>query len=255
MTTNEQIPIISLTIIHEKLPGELLESLSVPVQPDLLPLATMPDQTMNTDEQRIPDRTVQDVLSASLEPTKINHNEGTGEIMPIITFVSTEKVNDHDEFFDVESEYILSSDKPPITLAEAEKLQHDAAIEQKDENFVEADLDLASKTMSTILDPLSTSSIETNETEEKSIDKTESLGQKNTEDVYSSETPSVSQQELLRPKFSFRLKPTITINAGDNLKLEVHFLGQPEPKVKQEIFSHMIIDYLHRSHGISNPMY
>ena len=82
----------------------------------------MPDQTTNTDEQRIPDRTVQDVLSASLEPTKINHIEGSVEMMPIISFTSTDKVKDHDEFFDVESEYIVSSEKPPITLAEAEKL-------------------------------------------------------------------------------------------------------------------------------------
>jgi hypothetical protein len=187
----------------------------------------MPDQTMNTDEQRIPDRTVQDVLSASLEPTKINHNEGTGEIMPIISFASTEKVKDHDEFFDVESEYILSPEKPPITLAEAEKLQHDAAIEQKDENFFEPELDLA-----LVKIPSTEINNAKNLSEEKFTDKTESLNQKNTEEIHSSKTSSVGQQELLRPKFSFRLKPSITINAGDNLKLEVHFLGQPEPKVR-----------------------
>ncbi len=180
-TINEPSSIISLTIINEKLPGESLESLSVPVQTDLLPLATMPDQTTNTDEQRIPDRTVQDVLSASLEPTKINHIESSVEMMSIISFVSTEKVKDYDEFFDVESEYISISEKPPITLAEAEKLQHDAAIEQKDENYIESELDLPLTTISAIVEhsltPLLRIATEKSDTEnvleEKLADKIE----------------------------------------------------------------------------------
>ncbi|CAF4347458.1 unnamed protein product, partial [Adineta steineri] len=34
---------------------------------------------------------------------------------------------------------------------------------------------------------------------------------------------------LIQPKFSLRLKPTITIDHDDKLQLEVHFTGQPEP--------------------------
>jgi len=317
---HEQPSIISLTIINEKLPGESLESLSVPVHTDLLPLATMPDQTTNTDEQRIPDRTVQDVLSASLEPTKINHIEGIVEMIPMISFASIEKVKDHEEFFDIESE------KPPITLAVAEKLQHDAAIEQKDEDFVEPELDLTipitvepslkkndienvseEKSVDQIefnkkLKPInkkktmvSRNSIEKNE-EQTTIQKLKSVDkQKSTETILdksqitktsinqtasaessneqnkiagkkiesfnqnskqlsvshqeSSSNTSIAQidQEFLRPKFSFRLKPTITINDGDNLKLEVHFIGQPKPKVQNKSF-HILISnlYFHR---------
>ncbi len=264
-TMNEQSSIISLTIINEKLPGESLESLSVPIQTDLLPLATMPDQTNNTDEQRIPDRTVQDVLSASLEPTKMNHIDGIVEMMPIISFISTEKIKDHDEFFDAESEYIVPSEKLPIiTLAEAEKLQHDAAIEQKDDDFVEPELNLitveyslkknniengleekSDKPINKKKTLVSRNSVEKNEEDksfnQKKIDENQSSKnslvlrespQIETIKILSSDTPIVQiEQEFLRPKFSFRLKPTITINNGDNLKLEVHFIGQPEPNV------------------------
>ena len=37
--------------------------------------------------------------------------------------------------------------------------------------------------------------------------------------------------EPVRPKFTVRLKPTITINQNDQLYLEVHFIGRPEPDV------------------------
>jgi len=354
--------------------------LSVPAQPDLLPLATMPDQTKTTDEQRVPDRIVQDVLSASLEPTKANHIEGTLEI---ISFTSTEKlsnsliINDHDEYFDVESESpneiikadvtsISLSEKPPITLAEAEKIQHDAA----NDDFYEAQVELTptnvsatvkhftsieskakslpflspllptktaampnvsteksankkkekaiptiqqtisdkksktngshrlvdkneeqltdeQKSTETMSDKHSTKSVnqivsheveKLKSTEDKKsplqnvpdkkkkdqiiIEKlipAESLDQKPTNKVQSLKTPSVSQnessqidasietssiitpiiqtqQELLRPKFSLRLKPTITVNHEDKLPLEVHFIGQPEPEVNQSSF-------------------
>lgn len=263
---DDQTPIISSMNINEKSTGDLLESLSVPVQPDLLPLATMPDQTTTTDEQRIPDRTVQDVLSASLEPTRVNHHEGLGEIMSNTSFVSTEKSKDHEEFFDVEAE------KPPITLAEAEKLQHDAAVEQKDEeicNESKHDLVLTTATLHRVDHSLSCSTeinskqdifqeIPTDDTqndtkktdlthyhtdkfdEAMNVGKFQSNGElpvvvsgnkqqiKETSLVTS---PAVCEPEFVRPKFSVRLKPTITFNVGDDLKLEVHFIGQPEPKV------------------------
>ena len=47
-----------------------MESLLVPAQPNLLPLATMPDETTSTDELHASDKTVQDILSVTLEPTK-----------------------------------------------------------------------------------------------------------------------------------------------------------------------------------------
>ena len=173
---NDPLPIISLTIINEKSTGE---SLSVPIQSDLLPLATMPDQTANIDEQH---RMVQDVLAASFEPMK-NHNlESTIDHIPPVVSSTTDKVVDHEELFDVESNLIVPTEKPPITLAVAEKLQHDAAVEQ----------------------------------------------------------------EPIRPKFSLRLKPTITINNGDKLQLEVHFTGHPEPKVEFNLifFAFNIDDFL-----------
>lgn len=335
-------------INNEKLSGE---SLSVPVQPDLLPLATMPDQTTNTDEQRVPDRTVQDVISASLEPTKIIHIEGTVGMMPITSSKSTENANDfpvvkdHDEFFDVESELpneitkadvtptTVAVEKPAITLAEAEKLQHDAAIEQKDDDFYEPELDLTLTKVPTIIEgfisienkinSLTSSPITTiikNTTEDVSVGKSKNNKEKKTTvitqqpvankksksvnnktstalstpveyngmpviveqttmdkqttsgknnkkeqtiieklssvelidqkknsqialpQINITEIPSLDppipsvQQEFVRPKFSFRLKPTITVNEDDQLKLEVHFIGHPEPKVKEKSF-------------------
>jgi hypothetical protein len=41
-----------------------------------------------------------------------------------------------------------------------------------------------------------------------------------------------SEPDFLRPNFTLRLKPTIAVNDGDKLKLEVRFIAQPEPKVK-----------------------
>lgn len=321
----------------------------------------MPDQTKTTDEQRIPDRIVQDVLSASLEPTKVTHIEGTAEM---VSSISTEKPNDHDEYFDVESETpneILPTEKPPpITLAKAEKLQHDAAIEQKEDDFYEAQVELApinvsatvkhfnsmenqansllflsstkkndtikvsaekspnKKEETTVSDkkPKSINKKKTNGvcspvgkneervTVEKSngIDKqklietttsdkrttkpddqintsheleklkssegntsesqnisnkkkqepiviekpipVEFIDQKQTNKVHSpktlpkNETPIEISQESLRPKFSLRLKPTITVNHDDKLQLKVQFIGQPEPEVKITIFSY-----------------
>jgi hypothetical protein len=342
-----------MNITNDKISGE---SLSVPVQLDLLPLATMPDQTTNIDEQRIPDRTVQDVLSASLEPTKVIHIEGTVGMMPIISPTSMENANDfpvikdHDEFFDVESELpneitkvdntaVVSPEKPAITLAEAEKLQHDAAIEQKDDDFYEPELDLTStkvsttvgdfisieneansltslpiitiiknntedvlvgkstdkkeeKIATTVLQPIADKKskpvnkkkttlprtpVENNEVsviveQSKSIDKqttveiitnqsvttsvdqvvqqtiiekpssVELIDQKKHSQTESPQTTMIpAEQEFIRPKFSFRLKPAITVNEDEQLKLEVHFIGQPAPKVKAKSF--LIIIY------------
>ncbi|CAF3618249.1 unnamed protein product [Rotaria sordida] len=397
--SNEQSSIIYRTIINEKLPSESLESLSVPAQLDLLPLATMPDQTTNIDEQRIPDRIVQDVLSASLKPRKVTHIEGTTEIIPIILSSSTDNsnqisfINDYDEFFDVESEFsnemtktdvilITSLEKPPITLAVAEKLQHDAAID--DFNEIKLDLTLTKKLISvenftSIEDEMNTlislpseitekeeqtienlqqidsnkksklikkkkqivlqSPVEENQklllTEEsKSIDEQmttttttteaitsidqniqetissefekqnssedisdlqkisdgkkneqiiiekstsiESFNQKQIDQDPSSEklsifqqeslqieaiqisSPNVSithvEQELIRPKFSLRLKPTTIINNNDKLQLEVHFIGQPEPKVTWYFKSNVLVPssnvHIDQSHDI-----
>ena len=287
---------ISPANINDKSFGDSLESLSVPVQTDLLPLATMPDQTTTTDEQRVPDRTVQDLLSASLEPTKVNHHESLAETLPNISLDSTEKPKDNEEFFDAESE------KPPITLAVAEKLQHDAAIEQKEEDFNEPELDLDLPTISPILEHASTTAVKvinrqdvfeeipvhgnqlsTKKTDprdnhrekddkksnaeqlepieviaDKSVEELPSIAWKNHREVEGipSTTSTACEQESIRPKFSVRLKPTITANAGDDLKLEVHFIGQPEPKVKSKPAPPTIDPFPpHRLHGISNRLF
>lgn len=235
---------ISSTNIIDKLSGDSLESLSVPVQPDLLPLATMPDQTITIDEQRVPDRTVQDLLSASLEPTKVNHHESLTETMLNISMDSTEKLKDHEEFFDAESE------KPPMTLAEAEKLQHDAAVEQKEDDFNEPELDLALPAISSILEhasatavkvinkqdvsheiPVHGNQLDTNNHCENESNAEQSENNRKVEGLPLA-TPPACEPELIRPKFSVRLKPTITANTGDDLKLEVHYIGRPEPNVK-----------------------
>ncbi|CAF2489671.1 unnamed protein product [Rotaria sp. Silwood2] len=406
--SSEQSSIIFRTIIHEKLPSESIESLSVPAQLDLLPLATMPDQTTNTDEQRIPDRIVQDVLSASLEPRKVTHIEGTTEIIPIILSSSTENsnkvtiVNDFDEFFDVESEFlnemtktdvtlITSLEKPSITLAVAEKLQHDAAIDdfseikldltltkipttvenfslienevntlislplqtikkddvedviiekfenKKEEQTIshrqQIDSDKKSKLMKKKKKIISHSPVDNNQkpliidkkktteiiskkstttttTEEiTSVDQNisqsipsesekqnsseenisdlqkipdekkkeqiiiekpvsiESSNQKQTDQCPSSDGLSISQQgsspntsithtetELVRPKFSLRLKPTTIVNNNDKLKLEVHFIGQPKPKVTWYFKSNVLVPssnvHIDQSHDV-----
>ncbi|CAF2746284.1 unnamed protein product [Rotaria sp. Silwood2] len=408
--SREQSSIIFRTIIHEKLPSESIESLSVPAQLDLLPLATMPDQTTNTDEQRIPDRIVQDVLSASLEPRKVTHIEGTTEIIPIILSSSTENsnkvtiVNDFDEFFDVESEFlnemtktdvtlITSLEKPSITLAVAEKLQHDAAIDdfseikldltltkipttvenfslienevntlislplqtikkddvedviiekfenKKEEQTIshrqQIDSDKKSKLMkkkkkiishspvdnnqkpliidkkktTEIISKKSTTTTTTTTEEITSVDQNisqsipsesekqnsseenisdlqkipdekkkeqiiiekpvsiESFNQKQTDQCPSSDGLSISQQgsspntsithtetELVRPKFSLRLKPTTIVNNNDKLKLEVHFIGQPKPKVTWYFKSNVLVPssnvHIDQSHDV-----
>lgn len=264
-------PIISLTIINEKHSGESLESLSVPIQTDLLPLATMPDQTTNIDEQRIPDQTVQHVLSASLEPTKLNHIESITEIIPTNSFISKENNQIHEELFDIETE------KPTITLAEAEKLQHDAAIEQKDEVLIEPELSLTvpilnghSLEKNDILEEKLTNKkikpntkkkiatsppmfvekneeqIVTQKLEETGLDnrnpkidseseKSKCNGENNISNGNHLSDVSITEpeQECVRPKFSLRLQPTTTVNDGDRLRLEVHFIGHTQPKVFQ----------------------
>ena len=159
--TKEHGSTTCLTVLNENLTSELVESLSVPAQLDLLPLATMPDQTINTDEHRIPDRIVQGVLSASLEPRKGTLIEDNLEPIPAVLCSSKENANnfsaikDDNEFFDDGSEPLdklenfgitpmTQLERPTITLAAAEKLQHDAAIEQKDDDIdeINAKLDL-----------------------------------------------------------------------------------------------------------------
>ncbi|CAF4318905.1 unnamed protein product, partial [Rotaria socialis] len=118
--TTEQISHTSLIDTGEKLHDESVESLLVPVQPNLLPLATMPDATIHADKQHTPERSIQDVLASISK--------------------------DHDQFFDAESEGASGTTKnesiriapfheSPITLAIVEKLQHDAAIELKMDEF------------------------------------------------------------------------------------------------------------------------
>jgi hypothetical protein len=403
--TNEQSPVIPLTTKSKQVPGESLESLSVPPCPDLLPLATMPDQ--------ITHRAVQEVLLASLESTKVTHIEDTTEITSTTWPILPDKPStltiskDHDEFFDVESEFIseitktdvtplISSEKPSITLAEAEKLQHNIANEQKDDEFYEPELDLVltkskkdrltllpltankkdeaengqdqAKASNTLLSldkqdqtkhipvesPKTTDDQQTT-TEKKpkpvnkkkpivlqtpmeknedpatvqkatSAEKSKSINKRKTTEL-SSNTPatptkltasvdkkdeeecvdqvvqqisceseksassdieskkidevqfssklSVSpkesphietveifspesqippeKQELLRPKFSLRLKPMIAVNDGDYLKFEVHFIAQPEPIVRKSF--HILAYHLITSFSTDNMVF
>lgn len=321
----------------------------------------MPDQTTNTDEQRIPDKLVQDVLSASLKPRKNIHKDGSLDKTPLILSTSAENLNntslrnDYNQYIDIESEIpdeitktdatlITSLEKPSITLAVAEKLQHDAAIEQRDDYDIRTDsvstkvpinivnltstndtIDnfqtvtslatdnneiskheqshITSKKTDSNIKPksimkktkaVSHNHVENNETllikdESKSMNKqtvTETItpvdstmspkpekqhpsdytmtdiwnaydktedGQHSDEKSVSmqfnrltpsSNMPTVSQQdsshetsdahsteELSRPKFLLRLKPTTILDLNDTLILEVHFVGQPKPKV------------------------
>ena len=46
--------------------------------------------------------------------------------------------------------------------------------------------------------------------------------------------------EPTRPKFTLRLKPMLSVNNGDRLQLEVHFLAHPEPSVSD--FPHACVD-------------
>ena len=139
-----------------------MQSLAVPGQPDLLPLASMPEEATGLDEQRTPDAVVQELLSASLEPTADTRVDGVSpttlvESKPIADVPSgaspVSPTKDHDEFFDVESETettqttsIVKSDESPITLAEAEKLQRHAASEHGADEFHVPELDLTSAT-------------------------------------------------------------------------------------------------------------
>ncbi|CAF3422706.1 unnamed protein product, partial [Rotaria socialis] len=43
---------------------------------------------------------------------------------------------------------------------------------------------------------------------------------------------SSMEHDYLRPNFTLRLKPTVVVNDGEKLKLEVRFIAQPEPTVK-----------------------
>ncbi|CAM4905811.1 unnamed protein product [Rotaria socialis] len=348
--TCEQTSATYRTVMNDKLSSDLLESLSVPAQLDLLPLATMPDQTTNIDEQRIPDRTVQHVLSASLEPRKLIHIEGSSEIIPIVLSSSSSLdnssnislSNDCNECLDIKSEIldeitkvdvsiITSLEKPSITLAAAEKLQHDAAIELKDDDDDAIKLDLTSAKIPITIENVpstenevltlehkpiansqsidsniksklikkkkkieSLSSIENSQKlitsdKSKSIDKQtitlddqissksekQNSSQDNVSDLQklhdkiekeqpasnessdqslsSTQLPNSQQellsdidttylkQEFIRPKFSLRLKPTSAINNNDKLKLEVHFIGQPEPTVTWYYKSNVLV--------------
>ncbi|CAF1262379.1 unnamed protein product, partial [Rotaria sordida] len=51
-------------------------------------------------------------------------------------------------------------------------------------------------------------------------------------EMASSESPTAAaEHDFLRPNFTLRLKPTITVTEGDKLKLEARFIAQPEPTV------------------------
>ena len=41
------------------------------------------------------------------------------------------------------------------------------------------------------------------------------------------------EHDFLRPNFTLRLKPTVAVNDGEKVKLEVRFIAQPEPTVRQ----------------------
>ncbi|CAF1296577.1 unnamed protein product, partial [Rotaria sordida] len=80
--TSEQFSLSALSDKGEKSLKESVESLSVPAQPNLLPLATMPDETTEGDKLRTPDKIVQDVLVAALEPTSVSQVEHTAQTIP-----------------------------------------------------------------------------------------------------------------------------------------------------------------------------
>ncbi|CAF4689458.1 unnamed protein product [Rotaria sp. Silwood1] len=184
--TYEHISHSALIDKSEKSLEESVESLPVPVQSNLLPLATMPDGTINGDKRRVPEKIVQHVLAVALEPTRVGHVEDTSQTTqtPSVTqlqttaafqtepfeqdaYKDTVKVKsartaspvpvsmDQDQFFDAESETmsemvkteikrIVSSHEQPVTLALAEKLQHDVSVEQKMEEFHEPEVTLTS---------------------------------------------------------------------------------------------------------------
>ncbi|CAF3835512.1 unnamed protein product, partial [Rotaria magnacalcarata] len=51
-------------------------------------------------------------------------------------------------------------------------------------------------------------------------------------ETMSPESPiSSMEHDYLRPNFTLRLKPTVAVNDGDKLKLEVRFIAQPEPTI------------------------
>ncbi|CAF1496878.1 unnamed protein product, partial [Rotaria sordida] len=80
--TSEQFSLSARSDKGEKSLKESVESLSVPAQPNLLPLATMPDETTEGDKLRTPDKIVQDVLVAALEPISVSQVEDTSQTIP-----------------------------------------------------------------------------------------------------------------------------------------------------------------------------
>ena len=196
----EQSYSTSFTEQTEYLSPESVDSLLVPAQKNLLPLATMVDTVKDEIEHHVTDQAVQNVLAAVLEPTKAARVEDTlftttstsSMLAEAINLLSTEHSDldirsaatktaskDQDEFYDVESEITTDSTTRtvtlgaslhdhPITLAAAEKLQHDAALEQKHVEFHEPELDLTSTTsQSQTLDTSREKIIETIEKQDK----------------------------------------------------------------------------------------
>jgi hypothetical protein len=62
---------------------------------------------------------------------------------------------------------------------------------------------------------------------EKSAENVNSV----TSNAASESTSSTRNIDSIRPKFTTRLTPNINANQNERLQLEVHFFGQPEPKV------------------------
>ena len=130
--------------ITEQMEELVQESLPIPDQPDLLPLATMPDETITSEQQRVPDRDVQEVLATSLEPTHVSHAESSATSVTQVSQLTQQLVSpskEQDEFFDVDSDVVdlpaTHAEASPISLAEAEKLQREAVVKQKPEEFQE----------------------------------------------------------------------------------------------------------------------
>ncbi|CAF1138461.1 unnamed protein product [Adineta ricciae] len=345
-TTNEQMPIITLTIIGDKMPEYSQESLTVPMEPNLLPLATVPDQTKDTDDVHAREKIVQDIISASLEPTTVIHIEGTVEIIPSTSTLQTNELsvlNDTKHFFVAESDApntIIKTDvtsitvlgKPSITLAEAEKLQHNAVNEQVQNDTHEIEVTLpptnGPSTASTEVESVLSSSSLSIQNDDVPVEKSTNVKQETTiltqqqesmdkkpkfvtqkatntsctlaeksisakRAIFNGHTDTLTSQKIsseprvadmqkvsakkkqepviiekvlsidsnvsstpesksltngnhdevkptpvvpieqksVPPKFTQRLKPSITINHDDQLQLNVSYIGQPEPHI------------------------
>ncbi|CAF4991421.1 unnamed protein product, partial [Rotaria sp. Silwood1] len=282
--TYEHISHSALIDKSEKSLEESVESLPVPVQSNLLPLATMPDGTINGDKRRVPEKIVQHVLAVALEPTRVGHVEDTSQTTqtPSVTqlqttatfqtepfeqdaYKDTVKVKsaraaspvpvpmDQDQFFDAESETmsemvkteikrIVSSHEQPVTLALAEKLQHDVSFEQKMEEFHEPEVALTSTEVSSTneLQPFQVSLEKTtSDTQEISSKTLVQEEIKPAEGIPLLQQETVLEKQVIEPSLPSQQQPTGTqiteltqeislLKDNEQLKIPPH---EPQPMV------------------------